>query len=134
MEKYNLVVVLDKERRNILMCKREKSPYEGLYNFVGGKVESDNYLEEAYRELEEETGISKKDTNLEHVMDLRYQFLNLELQVFFGYSNANIELKEEVNILEWISIDEDFWNKNKFAGEGNIYHIINVILGKESGI
>ena len=54
MKKMNFIVVFDKKLENILMCKREKNLYKGLYNLVGGKIENENNnLNEAYRELEE---------------------------------------------------------------------------------
>ena len=34
---------------------------------------------------------------------------------------------EEVNKLEWVDINDDFFNMNKYAGEGNIGHIIEEI-------
>ena len=59
MKKLNVILVYDKNEKNILMCKREKEPYKGKYNLVGGKVEpGENELEAAYRELEEETAIT----------------------------------------------------------------------------
>ena len=40
------------------MCHRQKPPYQGLYNLVGGKAEDgEDGLHAAYRELREETGI-----------------------------------------------------------------------------
>ena len=36
-------------------------------------------------------------------------------------------LEEEVNKLEWVSINDNFFNMNKYAGEGNIGHIIEEI-------
>ena len=38
MKKLNVVLVYDKEKNKILMCKREKEPYKGKLNLVGGKV------------------------------------------------------------------------------------------------
>ena len=38
-----------------------------------------------------------------------------------------ITLIEEVNKLEWVSIDDNFFDMNKYAGEGNIGHIIEEI-------
>lgn len=58
----NVIVVFDKNLEKTLMCKRTKEPYIGMYNLVGGKIEKENDgLNEAYRELEEETNIKKKD-------------------------------------------------------------------------
>ena len=51
MKRMNIIVIFDKDLTSTLMCKRTKEPYKGMYNFVGGKIENDNGLEEAYREL-----------------------------------------------------------------------------------
>ena len=57
----NCIVVFDKAKEKILFCKREKNPYKGLYNFVGGKLEQNESSESAaYRELFEETGIRRE--------------------------------------------------------------------------
>ena len=58
----NCIVVFDKNKEKLLFCKRAKNPYKGLLNFVGGKVEPEENSENAaYRELFEETGISRRD-------------------------------------------------------------------------
>ena len=65
MRKLNLILVYNKDEDKILMCKREKEPYKGKFNLVGGKLEeNENELEAAYRELEEETGITNKEIKL----------------------------------------------------------------------
>ena len=127
MKKMNVIVVFDKEFKNILMCKRTKEPYMGMYNLVGGKIENNDSLNEAYRELEEETNIKKKDIDLIHFMNLTYTKWNKELEVYYGILNNDVELIEEVNKLEWININDNFFNLNKYAGEGNIGHIIEEI-------
>ena len=128
MKRMNVIVVFDKEIKNVLMCKRAKEPYKGLYNLVGGKIEADNSLEEAYRELEEETAISKKDISIEHFMDFTYIKWDMEIEVYYGVLKHDVTLVEEVNKLEWISLDENFFDMNKFAGEGNIGHMIKEIM------
>ena len=56
MKKMNVIVIFDKDLSKTLMCKRTKEPYIGMYNLVGGKIEKeDDGLNEAYRELAEET-------------------------------------------------------------------------------
>ena len=73
VKKMNVIVIFDKKFENILMCKRTKEPYMGMYNLVGGKIEKENdRLNEAYRELKEETNIKKKDIDLIHFMNLTY--------------------------------------------------------------
>ena len=128
MKRLNVVLVFNKEKDKILMCKREKNPYKGLYNLVGGKLEEgENELDGAYRELEEETGITSSDISLKHVMNFEYKLLDMELELFAGRLNKEKELIEEVNKLYWIDADENFFDMNKFAGEGNIGHMLKHI-------
>ena len=60
-------------------------------------------------------------------MDLTYVKWNKELQVYYGTLNKSVELVEEVNKLEWVSINDNFFDMTKYAGEGNIGHIIEEI-------
>ena len=124
----NCIVVFNKEKTKVLFCKRRKDPFKGTLNFVGGKVESGESPEEAaYRELQEETGISKKQIRLYRLMDMRYYHQNLLLQIFVGQLHEDVNLVEEANPLFWLSLDdEDFTDKDRFAGAQNIAHIINV--------
>lgn len=126
--KTNIIVVFNKSADSILMCLRAKEPYKGLYNLVGGKVEqTENDLEAAYRELFEETGITKNDIILTHFMSTNYYFNDNELQVYVGQLNMQVSLIEEVNQLQWISVTENFFDLNRFAGHGNIGHILKQI-------
>ena len=128
MKKMNVIVIFDKNYKKTLMCKRTKEPYKGMYNLVGGKIEKENDgLNEAYRELYEETGISANDTNLIHFMNISYVKWNKELEVYYGILNKDVDLIEEVNKLEWVQINDNFFDMNKYAGEGNIGHIIEEI-------
>lgn len=128
MKKYNVIVVFDKNIKNTLMCKRTKDPYVGMYNFVGGKIEKEkDGLNEAYRELEEETGISKSDIKLIKFMNIEYIALDKLLEVYYGILNKNVELVEEINKLKWVSTNDNFFDITKYAGEGNIGHILEEI-------
>ena len=128
MKKMNVIVVFDNKLENTLMCKRTKEPYMGMYNLVGGKIEKENDgLNEAYRELEEETNIKKNDIDLIHFMNLTYTKWNKELEVYYGILKNEVELIEEVNKLEWVSVNDNFFDMNRYAGEGNIGHIIEEI-------
>ena len=128
MRKLNLIVVFDKDLNKGLFCIRAKEPYKGKYNFVGGKVEEGESNDEAaYRELFEETGITKKDIELDHFMDLNYFKYENNIQVYYGILNHNVNLIEEKNKLEWIELNEELLNNDKFAGNYNIPHIITQI-------
>ena len=128
MKKMNVIVIFDKNLNKTLMCKRTKEPYMGMYNLVGGKIEKENDgLNEAYRELSEETNIKKEDVDLIHFMNLTYVKWDKELEVYYGILNKEVNLIEEVNKLEWVPIDDNFFDMKKYAGEGNIGHIIEEI-------
>jgi len=128
MKKLNLILVYNKTEDKILMCKREKEPYKGKFNLVGGKVEqNEDELQAAYRELQEETGITNNDIKLFHFMNFQYKMSNIELEVYVGNLNKDIDLKEEVNKLYWIDKKENFFDMDNFAGEGNIGHILKQI-------
>lgn len=128
MKKMNIIAIFDKNLENILMCKRTKEPYIGMYNLVGGKIEKANDgLNEAYRELSEETNIQKDDVDLIHFMNLTYLKFNKELEVYYGILKNDVKLIEEVNKLEWVNINDNFFDISKYAGEGIIGHIIEEI-------
>lgn len=128
MKKLNVIIVYDKDESKILMCKREKEPYKGMFNLVGGKVEeNENELHAAYRELEEETGITVKDINLVNVMNFEYKMSDIELELYAGKLNKEVEVVEEVNKLYWMDSKENFFDLEKFAGEGNIGHMLKQV-------
>lgn len=125
MKKFNVIMVYNKDNDKILMCKREKEPYRGKFNLVGGKVEAnENELHAAYRELEEETGITENDINLTNIMNFEYLMSDMELEVYAGILNKDVNLIEEINKLYWIDKNENFFDIEKFAGEGNIGHML----------
>lgn len=128
MRKLNLIVIFNEDLSKTLFCVRAKEPYKGLYNFVGGKVEENETNEEAaYRELFEETGISNKDVKLDHFMDLNYFKYENNLQVYYGILKHEVNLVEEKNKLEWVTINDELLDNSRFAGNYNIPHIIKQI-------
>ena len=138
MRKLNLIVVFNKNLDKGLFCIRAKEPYKGMYNFVGGKAEEGETAEEAaYRELFEETGISKNVIKLDHFMDLTYYKYENDISVFYGILEHEVTLVEEKNKLEWVPLDDRMLDCNKFAGNYNIPHIIRqikVYLANGTGI
>lgn len=129
MKGYNIIVIFNKNGDKILLCKRNKNPYKGLFNFVGGKIEeNENGLDVAYRELEEETSITKNDITLSHFMDFTYYFEDLYLEVYVGKLNKNINVYGTKNLLYWSPLNVNFFDTNRYAGDGNIGHIMLKIL------
>ena len=129
MNKFNCIVVFNKDKSACLFCKRRNDPYKGKYNFVGGKVEQGESSEDAaYRELYEETGITRRQIRLSHFMDITYYHQGFVLEMYAGILEDEVELHEEKNPLLWLPLTEDFTDRERFAGEQNIAHIINVAL------
>ena len=128
MKKLNVILVYNKEENKILMCKREKEPYKGKFNLVGGKVEqNEDEMHAAYRELQKETGITDKDITLTHIMNFQYIMQDMELEVYAGKLNKDLKLIEELNKLYWIDKNENFFDLEKYAGEGNIGHMLQQV-------
>lgn len=125
----NCIVVFNTNKDSVLFCKRKKDPYAGLLNFVGGKVEEGESSENAaYRELYEETGIGRQQIYLHRLMDITYYHQQFVLEMYVGKLEEDVILREEKNSLLWMSLKEDFTDPDRFAGEQNIAHIINVAL------
>ena len=125
MQYCNVIVVFNENADKILLCKRRKNPYKGLSNFVGGKIEvNENGLDAAYRELEEETSITKNDITLSHLMDFTYYFEHCYLEVYVGKLNKSITVSGEENELYWSTLDHDFFDASQYAGVGNMGHIL----------
>lgn len=133
MQGYNLIAVYNETKDKLLMCKRTKNPYKGLSNFVGGKIETgEDGMQAAYRELEEETSITKDDIILTHLMDFIYHLSDCYMEVYVGKLNKEVAVTGDENELYWSEPDCDFFDMTKYAGEGNIGHILEQInISKE---
>lgn len=125
MTGYNLIVVFSHDRERVLLCHRRKNPYLGMYNFVGGHIEPDETGEDAaYRELCEETSIGRGKITLRHLCDFTYYNQNCYVEVWCGRLKADIAVRGDENELVWTSSDGDFFDLERYAGEGNMGHIM----------
>lgn len=129
MQGYNIIVVFDERREKVLLCRRRKAPYQGLLNFVGGKIEpGEDGLAAAYRELREETGLTEADIPLIHLMDFTYYLhAPCRLEVYAGRLQGPAEVTEEENQLLWQDAKMDMFDRTRFAGMGNMGHIMALL-------
>jgi len=122
----NVIWVFCPDMKKVLMCKRHKEPYLGLYNLVGGKAEpNEDGFAAAYRELSEETGIT--NIRLTHLMDSIYHLSEIQLEVYVGHLKKDTFLSGDEKELVWIDVSDNFFDMARFAGEGNIGHIYEQI-------
>ena len=98
------------------------------WGFPGGSMELGETFEDvAIRELQEETGITNKDIVLTNIMNFQYKVSDMELEVYAGKLNKDVKLIEEINKLYWMDKKENFFDIDKFAGEGNIGHMVQQV-------
>lgn len=83
----SVVLVAIRKDNNILLLKRNKEPLKGYWSLVGGKLHSDESIEEcAVREVKEETGMDSEFISIKGVLHERlYDEKNLKygLLLFF---------------------------------------------------
>ena len=60
-------------------------------------------------------------------MNFEYKILDMELELYAGKLNKDVKVVEEVNKLYWLNKDENFFDLEKFAGEGNIGHMMKQV-------
>lgn len=82
MSSYVLICIYDAYTKDIIMVEKKKPEWQkGLYNLVGGKIEDgETPREAAYRETEEETGIT--NTILHNCGSIKYE--GGEIHCFYG--------------------------------------------------
>jgi 8-oxo-dGTP diphosphatase len=125
---YNVLMIYSKNIDQLLMCKRLNNPYKGLSNLVGGKIEAgETGIEAAYRELIEETGISKEDVILHHLMDFKYYLHQCYVEVYVGRLKRDVIVSGDENDLYWSDLNQNFFDMSLYAGEGNIGHMIEQV-------
>ncbi|MGI6201383.1 MAG: NUDIX hydrolase [Christensenellales bacterium] len=128
MQGYNLIMVYSPDRQRLLMCRRTKEPYLGLDNLPGGKIErGEAGLDAAYRELAEETGITQTDIALKTLMTFDYPWQGCYVEVYVGQLVHPVNLRPTEHPLYWSDLEQDFFDTSRYAGEGNIGHMVEQV-------
>ena len=73
------------------------------------------------------TAITKADIKLTHLMDFTYYLDDCYVEVYVGKLNKEVFIEGDENDLYWSGLDKDFFDETKYAGEGNIGHIMKQI-------
>ncbi len=128
-KRYNLLIILTPQDDTytvlLLFRNNPEKPFYGLWNAPGGTVEQyERPTYAAYRELFEETNISKDDLNLNWLNTFELSNNRL-LDVFYGIlSNTDIEVKtNDIDgcDLSWINIQDVFDKPDQFAPDLDLY-------------
>ncbi|MDD6050862.1 MAG: GNAT family N-acetyltransferase [Clostridiales bacterium] len=133
MKRYNIIMLVDASGEQLLMCQRRKPPYQGLYNLVGGKAEpGEDGLDAAYRELREETGVTAADVTLHPLVTFTYAnggagLPPYALEAYVGRLRHPVEVRGDENPLLWMPLTENFFDMERFAGEGIIGHVVETV-------
>jgi len=128
MQGYNVLLIYSKDMKRLLMCTRLINPYKGLSNLVGGKIEDgEEGIDAAYRELLEETNISREVVTLHHLMDFIYYMQDCYVEVYVGRLTREVQVSGNENSLYWSDLNKDFFDMSLYAGEGNIGHMIEQV-------
>lgn len=133
MLRLNVIMLVSADGESMLMCRRQKNPYKGLDNFVGGKAEAgEDGLHAAYRELREETGVTAADVTLHHLSTFIYHdggagLPPYMLEAYVGRLRRAVQASGDENPLRWVPMTENFFDISRFAGEGSVGHIVESV-------
>ena len=96
--------------RRVLLVRRARPPYAGLWSLPGGKTEANETAQDAVRrELNEETGI---EAEIEGVVDTKIvpdeggDSITYRLTVFYGRpTGGRLEAGGDAEAAEWVHLD-----------------------------
>lgn len=136
----SVVLVAVIKDNKILLLKRKKEPLKGYWGLIGGKLHTDESIEEcARRETKEETGLDCKFISTRGVIHERlydketskygYVFFFTEV-----YPKNNVLVESDEGELKWVDIDKienerivlsDIWMiKNLLDKTAKVYSVI----------
>lgn len=138
MKRYVVILLFNEDMSKILLIKRKKKPYVGLYNGIGGKIEeNENVFECSIRETKEEINVILHDpkllvTHLYPENEKLTQNSNVELNVLYDViKEAEFEENEE-GTFEWLNVEFVLdANNRSIAGYSNVGLFVREILQME---
>ena len=108
------IVVFSEDLKSILLCKRKgENDYDGVYSFIGGKMENheESFIEGLIREKNEEVG---KDFRIEiyplfttNAIFRKKSSESMVLPHYYAkYLGGEIKLSDEYTDYKWVKIDK----------------------------
>lgn len=139
MKRYVVILLFNVDMSKILLIKRKKNPYLGLYNGIGGKIEeNESVFECCLRETIEEINVKLFNpkllvTYIYPESNGLHKNSNIELNVMYDIiKESKIEENEE-GTFEWLPVEFVLDTNNKLiAGYGNVGIFVREILGLEN--
>lgn len=137
MKKFVVVMLFTKDYKKLLLVKRKKKPYEGMYNGIGGKlIDGETPIECAIRESFEETKIKLNNPKL--LVTYTYPETNpinpgTVLNVIYDFVDE-VEVEENYEgTYEWkdVSFVMDAFDEN-IAGLSNLNQFVKEIFEVEN--
>lgn len=102
-----VVVAVIEQDGNFLVGQRNDGPYDGKWEFPGGKVEKNETYEEAIiREIREELSLEVQVKK--HLFNLQYEYPEYLLElIFFSCSIMSGDIKNNVHKdVKWVKRDD----------------------------
>ena len=123
---YTLTILFNQDMTQVLMCKNLKMK---MVNFIGGVIKPlEDFMDASYRELEEETGITRDDVKLNFLQTETHVLADnnvASLYITYGVLNKDIDVVTEKNPLIWVN---DFSMMHKWGLDGDCAVYINRAL------
>lgn len=107
MKTIKVVAAIIMKDNKILIAKRKKGEFAGMYEFPGGKIEKNESGEEALiREIQEE--LEASITIEQYFMNVNYQYPNfiLDMDCYLCTLNDNHMKLNDHSMIKWINLDE----------------------------
>ncbi|KPL60428.1 NUDIX hydrolase [Rossellomorea vietnamensis] len=136
-----IAVVLLKKVQNefkVLLVKREGSVLKDVWCYIGGGIEEgEKAWEAAYREVEEETGITNMSLYSANTFDRIYSIEGNYIYiapVFVGFvpDDQEVTLNEEHSDYRWVSLEEAMGTVSLPGNEEVLSFIENHFVKKEA--
>lgn len=108
MKTIKVVAAIIMKDNKILIAKRKKGEFAGMYEFPGGKIEKNESGEEALiREIQEE--LEASITIEQYFMNVNYQYPNfiLDMDCYLCTLNDNHMKLNDHSMVKWINLDEE---------------------------